>query len=116
MNELVFILAPLLTAFILAFLYFAAPKENTIIKVFFLFGVMIFIIIGNAATVTMANVGNSTATYNEVITLSNANLFAAVFTVIVFVALFFVLYLNAIFKKGMQLNQKINRQTHDYEL
>lgn len=114
MNELVFIIAPLLTAFTLAFLYWAAPKENTIIKVFFLFAVMAYLIIGNASTVTLANVANSTATYNEVIGVTQANLFTIIFVAVVFSAIFFVLYMNAIFKKGMRLNQT-NRETHDYE-
>lgn len=112
MNELVFVIAPLLTAFILAFLYFAAPKENVIIKVFFLFGTIAYLIIGNASTVTLANQWNETVTVNGVIGVSQANLFTIIFVAVTFCAIFFVLYINAIFKKGMNLN-RTNRETHE---
>jgi cbb3-type cytochrome oxidase subunit 3 len=116
MNELVFVLTPFLSAGILAFFYWAIDstksEENVIYKVLFMLGSLIFMIIGSSTTITLAQVGNSTATYNDVYNMAMPNQTVSIFVLVTFLAMFFVLYLYSMYKAGMK--GKWDRELHDY--
>jgi hypothetical protein len=112
MNELVFIVTPLMIGGIFAFLYASADKENPFLKILFLISAMIFLVIGANTNVTLALLGNSSATYTDVYNIAKPNAWATMFVFITTIAILFVMILYTTFQKSMK--GKWNRELHDY--
>jgi len=112
MNELVFVVTPLLTAFIFAFLYWGIDKRNQALKLLFLISVLVFLFTANAQNLTLAQVNNATATTGEIIGVAQPNLFALIFITVVTIALILVYWFRAMFDKAN--DGLYNRKTHEY--
>lgn len=112
MNELVFVVTPLITAFIFAFLYWAIDKRNQALKLLYLFAVIIFLFTANAQNLTLAQVNNGTATTLEVVNTAYPNYWALIFIIVITIALILVYWFRAMFDK-MNVG-KYNRETHEY--
>ena len=112
MNELVFVVTPLLTAGIFAYLYWAIDKRNQALKLLFLFATLTFIFTGNAQNLNLAQVNNGTIGSGAITGMAQPNHWALIFIIVVTVALILVYWFRAYLQK---MNAgKYNRETGEY--
>jgi chromate transport protein ChrA len=100
MNELVFVLTPVLLAFLLGYLSVKVNKELAPLQFLFLFMAMFFMVIASSTQVTLSNVANGTATWNDVYTISQTNLTLSIWGTIITIAIFLVMFLYWIFRNA----------------
>lgn len=112
MNELVFVVTPLLTAFIFAFLYWAIDKRNQALKLLFLLATIIFIFTANAQNLTLSQVNNATANTGTIVQTAMPNHFALIFIIIITIALILIYWIKAYMEKMSE--GVFNRDTHEY--
>lgn len=100
MNELVFVITPVLLACLLGYLSVKVNKELAPLQFLFLFMSLFFMVIASSTQLVLSNVANGTATWNDVYSVSQTNLTVSIWGTVVTIAIFIVMFLYWLFKNA----------------